>query len=89
MKIAIELNRDELNQLQYAVVVEMWNENVGRVRRAFDKEFPNSADLQQARYWYNIFYDWHLRKGTPEYFIFRGPDTLIFVKRLINFFGTI
>ncbi len=86
MKIAIVLSRDEINALQFPIVVEgMINGLNGRKRRKFFEEFT-MAEYQKARYWYKHFYRWYLVKGTPEHHVFR-PDTLEFIYRLTNFFG--
>jgi len=88
MKLAVELNSAEINALQYPVVVEMWDKaKSGRIRRAFLEEFSPS-ERQKAAYWYKKFYRWYLVKGTPETAVFK-PETLHFVKRLCNFFGTV
>lgn len=88
MQIRYELNNDELNALQYTVVVEtMINGLSGKFKREFRKEFPNyERDLAKARYWYRRFYSWYLVKGTPQWYSFRG-ETLLFIKKLIAFCG--
>ena len=87
MKLMIALSREELNNLGFPVVVEgMINGMYGRKKRKFMEEFT-MAEYQKARYWYSTFYRWYLVKGTPEYHTFR-PETLHFIKRLTNFFGS-
>lgn len=87
-KIRYELDSDELNNLQYTVVVEtMINGLSGKFKREFKKEFTDyDNDLAKARYWYNIFYRWYLVKGTPQSHTF-SFETLAFIKKLIAFCG--
>ena len=89
MKARIELSRDELNALQYPVVVERWHKALyGKNKRLFLAEFGTEEERQAALQWYQTFREWYLSKGTPEFFIFRDKG-LSFAKRLISFFGTI
>lgn len=88
MRLRISLNRDELNALQYPVVVEMWDKKrFGRIKRAYNNEF-NENERRKARDLYSLFYTWYLIKGTPENHVFK-PETIAFINRLINFFGTV
>ena len=89
MELGLILNHEEIQALQYPVVVEMWDKkNGGRVKRAWLQEFPTEAEREKARYWYLKFYGWYLRTGAPQEISVR-PSTLKFLERLINFFGTI
>jgi len=66
MKSGAELSRDELNSLQYPVVVEMWKQSrSGKGKRAFETEF-NENERIEALHWMREFYKWHLVEGTPE-----------------------
>jgi hypothetical protein len=88
MKAMVQLDRDELNQLQYPVVVEMWKhiESSGSKRRLYLKEFDES-ERAKVRHWYERFYDWYLRRGTPESVVM-SPNTLLWLQnKMIPFFG--
>lgn len=88
MKMMVQLNSDELNALQYPVVVEMWKhiEQSGSKRRLWLKSF-NEAEREKARHWYRMFYDWYLRKGTPQSQVM-SPSTLMWLEnKMIPFFG--
>jgi hypothetical protein len=92
MRLAMVLNRDELNDLGYPVVVEMWEKAVGNSasgskRRKYQAEFTESERIK-ARNYRNLFHVWYLVKGTPDEYVIR-PNELEFVIRLISFFGTL
>ena len=88
MKLAIALDREELNSLYTQVVVEQWNKRTfGKVKRVWLKEF-NEKERKKASRLYPMFYDWYLVKGVPQRHIFM-PETLTLTKRLVQFFGTI
>ena len=78
----------------YPVVVEMWDKvKYGKQKRAFHSEF-SEEERRLARKYYNLFYGWYLRTGAPDEHTFPGNlesgiKKLNFVKRLINFFGTL
>lgn len=78
----------------YPVVVEMWHKcKNGKQKRAFHEEF-SEKERRLAREYYNLFYGWYLRTGAPDGYTFSGNlesqvKKLNFVKRLINFFGTL
>lgn len=89
MKVAIVLNEKEINDFGFPVVVEGWkNIGFGRGRRQFNAEFPTTSDKTKARYWRRKFHNWYLVKGTPRRYTFR-PETLLFIRKLCNFFGTL
>ncbi len=89
MKLRVNLNRKELDDLQYPIVVEMWEKKeFGRIKRAFVKEFPTPAERRKAANLYKMFYRWYLIDGTPDNHTFK-PETIVFVERLSNFFGTV
>ena len=88
MELAVELNCDEINALQFPVVVEMWDHRTfGRVKRAYLREFPTKSERQRVAYYYKKFYRWYLIKGTPQTAFFK-PEQLRFINRVVNFFGT-
>lgn len=92
-KILLSLNRDELNELNYSVVVETLNKGFfGRMGRKFDKQFggtekENKQARNRAKYWYDIFQRWYFVRGTPDHHNF-SADTLVYVKQLIHFCGS-
>jgi len=87
MELAIILNRKEINELQFSVLVEMWDKkSCGKWKRAWIKEL-DTAERAKAGLWYKRFFSWHLVRGTPEEIRIK-PETLIFLKKLIHFFGS-
>ncbi len=88
MRIIIEYNRDDLNRIQYPVIVEGWNKiKSGRIHRAFEAEFSEKERVTLSRF-YPILRRWYLEKGTPEKAQI-GVQTYNLLIRAANFFGTI
>lgn len=87
MKMMIELSREELNNLQFPVMVEMWDKVQGSIskKRKYKLQFTNQERETISRY-YKIFYNWYLVKGTPEKAVM-NLKTLLILERAINFFG--
>jgi hypothetical protein len=83
----VSLDREEINSLQYPVVVEMWKHiKDGRGRRLWHKEF-DEAERTKAVDWCKKFYLWHLVTGVPESVVM-SPQTLLWLRtKLIPFFG--
>src|SRR5262245_49267338 len=84
MRAAVTLDRDEINDLGYPVVVEGWKHAVGNYsalsrRMAFHAEF-NQAERKKARKIYNIFYTWYIRSGSPDQLIVASSSTDEFVE---------
>lgn len=78
--------------VQYPIVVEMWDKvvgrnNTGRKNRAWLASFTEDERRTIHRY-YNLFYRWYLRTGTPQYVIMR-LKTLHLLQRAVHFFATI
>ena len=87
-RVGVLYNAKEINAFQYPIVVQMWDKkNSGRIGRAWRKEF-NEQERQKAYFWYRRFYKWYLVRGTPEHHWFL-PETIQFIERLVNFFGTV
>lgn len=81
-----------IRQVCFPVVVEMWKHVegrsvVGRVKRAYHKEF-NEKERAAITRWHKKFERWHLVTGTPIRIMMR-MKTLEFLKRVVDFFGTI
>lgn len=89
MKMMIELSKDELNALQYPVVVEMWDKVMGSAskKRKYREQFTET-ERDKIRVYYNMFYRWYLKSGTPDKATM-SPDTYQLLQRACNFFGTI
>ena len=88
MELLYSWSREDLNKLQFPIVVEGWDKRLcGRVKRAWLQQF-NEAERQKAKRLYDLFYRWYLVKGTPEAHVFK-PQTISFIKKLVNFFATI
>ena len=90
MRIALLMNREELNALQYPVVVEMYSKvkESGSKRRKYLAEF-SEYERRKIKELYELFYRWHLVRGTPEELMFRSAKDIDFVKRVIHFFATL
>jgi len=87
-RILIRLNHDEFQSLQTAIVVEMWDhKRYGRGKRAWLKEF-NEAERKKAGSLHSRFYGYYMRTGVPRHVVL-SVDTIHFIKRLVNFFGTL
>lgn len=89
MTVMLQLTRDDLNNLQYPVVVEMWDKVMGSgvKRRKYTSMFTEKQRRTIRRY-RDLFHKWYLVKGTPEAHTMK-PETLILVRNAIAFFGTI
>jgi hypothetical protein len=89
VRLRVELSRDEINELQYPVVVEMWEKVKGSLskKRKYHEAFTY-REREKISVYYKKFYDWHLRVGTPEATSMH-PETLTLLKRAIDFFATI
>ncbi len=93
MKLAIVLSREDLNGLQFPVVVEMYdkvagNGSSGRQRRAYVEEF-DASERARVKKLYDTFYRWYLVTGTPESYVVSGTESLEFMRRVCNFFGSL
>ena len=89
MKLTVTLQSDEINRLQFPIVVEMWErvKGSGIKRKEYMKTFTQEERKTIYRY-YRKFYDWYLRTGTPEE-VSMNVETLLLIKRAIAFFATI
>jgi hypothetical protein len=88
MKAMVSLSREEINLLQYPVVVEMWRRisQPGSKRRLWLVTF-NENERALAAEWCKKFYQWHLITGVPESVVM-SPNTLLWLRtKLIPFFG--
>lgn len=87
MEMMLKLNKEELNNLQYSVVVEMWDKVQGSMskRKKYNEEFTEQ-ERETIRRYYKVFYNWYLVKGTPDNTTM-SPKTLNILERAINFFG--
>jgi len=92
MRMVLEYSREDLDALQYAVIVEMWDYTVGsssgrRTRLLFENSFTGDERATLKRY-YTLFYDWYTRRGTPAAYKFEKMEDVYLIKRATNFFGT-
>ncbi len=89
MKVMLQLNTEEINELCYPVVVEMWDKvmGAGSKRRKYHNTF-NEQERDTIRRYYKKFYKWYLVTGAPKETTMK-PETLILLQRVCNFFGTI
>lgn len=88
MRLALCLNREELNALQYPILVECWERSMGsrKFKLKYREEFTEAERETVSRY-RAMFYRWHLVTGTPEHCTM-FPATLGILKRAVDFFAT-
>jgi hypothetical protein len=89
MKAMVQLTSDEVNALQYQVVVEMWKhiEQSGSKRRLYASTFDENERAKIKR-WYTNFYKWYLVTGIPASGVVMSPQTLLWLQtKVIPFFG--
>lgn len=87
MKLRLAFDRDELNAMQYPVMVEMWDRLNKRKRKLYNEEFTEAERDTISRY-YRLFYDWYLRRGTPEEHVM-ARTTYELLNRAIAFFASL
>jgi hypothetical protein len=89
MEVMIKLNHEEINNLSYPVVVEMWDKVMGSFskRRKYHATFNDKERATISRY-YRKFYRWYLVSGAPEETTMR-PETYRLLQRVCYFFGTV
>ncbi len=87
-KIMLSFSREELNRMQYPVLVEMWDEIKGSYsrRRKYCLEFTKT-ERKTISIYYTIFYQWYLVKGTPENHTMK-TKTYNLLNRAIEFFAS-
>jgi hypothetical protein len=87
-RLIIEFNHEELNQLQFPVMIETWDKVMGcnRIKNKYNNQF-SEQERQLIKRYYNIFYKWYLRTGTPQHHRMK-PTTYQLLERAIQFFAT-
>lgn len=66
MKIYTAFTHDELQRLQYPVLLDLWDKfKDGQRRRKYLAKFNESERALLSKY-YNIFYKWYFSTGTPQ-----------------------
>jgi hypothetical protein len=90
MRLVMEFSREDLNRLQYPIIVENWEKvkSCGSKKRRWLAEFTEPERKLLSEY-YKIFYDWYLRRGTPERFVFRKGSTVDLIHRAVAFFASV
>lgn len=90
MKLALEISREELSNLQTSVIVENWDKvkESGSKKRRWLAEFTE-PERKYLSAMYKHFYRWYLVTGYPEYFIFRDIKNIDLIQRATNFFAAI
>jgi len=91
MRLVLEYSREDLDNLQYPIMVESWERVAGagaggKQRREYLLEF-NSIERNTLQRYYRKFHRWYLVSGTPEKFVFRKLETIQLLKRAISFFA--
>lgn len=89
MRVKVSLNTDELNKLNFYVLVEMWEKTMNSLskRKLYEETFSIEEQKIISSY-YRIFHSWYLRTGTPEEHSMM-PIEVLTIKRAIDFFGTV
>lgn len=92
MKLVTVFEKHELEALQTAVIIEMWDKvlGTGSGKRKFNAEF-NSEEQELIRKLYKTYYKWHFGNvggtGIPNQHAM-SIQTYELTKRACNFFGT-
>jgi hypothetical protein len=88
MKAMVQLTSNEVNKLQYQVVVEMWKRlKDGSRRRQYLQTF-NDIEREKINRWYTNFYKWYLVTGVPADGVVMSPRTLLWLReKVIPFFA--
>jgi hypothetical protein len=89
MKAMVQLTSNEVNKLQYQVVVEMWKhiQSCGSKRRRYLDTF-DETEREKIRRWYTNFYKWYLVTGVPASGVVMSPRTLLWLReKVIPFFA--
>ena len=87
MKLRVCFNFDELNRLQFPIVVENYEKiKHGSAKRKYLAEFPDVKVRTKIRELYNLFYRWYLVTGTPNEHAMSLED-YDFARRVVNFFA--
>ena len=91
MKLVLEFNHEELNNLQTPIIVEMYDKVKynGSKRRKYLQEFPTTAERKKVSALYTLAYRWHLKTGTPQRYVFRSIESVDFIRRVVRFFATL
>lgn len=89
----LELDSQELNDLQFPIIVEMWDKVSGHTacgskHRAYISTF-SEKERKLISYYHKLFYNWYLVKGTPQRHRFKTVGHIELIKRAVNFFATI
>jgi len=89
-RLAILLTREDLTNLQYPIVVEMWDKVKGSYskRRKYLAEFTE-YERKKVKELYLLFYRWYLVKGTPDEYMVRNWGSYLFMERVVHFFATV
>ena len=90
---ALELDHQDLNDLQYPIIVERWDKVVGmgcggRERKAYHKKFTEK-ERKLISYYHKLFYNWYLIKGTPQKHQFKSITNINLIQQAVNFFATV
>ena len=87
MRIVALFNRDELDAMQYPVIVERWDKKgYGKMKRAYNATFTDRERNKLAGL-YHILYRWYLVTGTPAEKQFH-PQTVDLIQRAALFFAS-
>jgi hypothetical protein len=85
MKIYTSFTHEELNRLQYPVLLELWDKfKDGGKRRKYLTRF-DKQEREILQHYYKLFYDWYFRRGTPDEHIMK-ITTYQFLQEAINWF---
>lgn len=94
MRLATQWSTDDLNKMNYPILVQNWERKLGLSKTAgsmsFKRKFKTiftEHEIKIIRKYYRIFYNWYLVKGTPiEHEMTIATHQLL--NRAIHFFAT-
>jgi len=89
----LQMDTQELNELQYPIIVEMWDTVIGRnncgsKHRKWLAKFTEK-ERKLISYYYKLFYNWYLVKGTPQQHTFKSIGNINLIQKAVNFFALI
>ena len=88
MRNLIELDKSEINQLQYGVIVECWHKlRQPDILKEYFKLFE-TKERREAKAWYKVLYKWYIVESTPKVFVAHADDWDL-VAKLAIFFSNI
>lgn len=87
VKLQTVFEYKELDALQYPIIVQCWDKCMGsmKFKRNYNKEFTEQ-ERALIRSYHKIFYDWAMRRGTPQEHVMKYA-TYTLMQRAVEFFA--